>query len=141
MVLFGKEHVDRYRATDGAEGHEWLEDAPVLLLTTTGRKSGEERTTPLIYGRSGDDVLVVGSNGGMQEPAWFKNLSADPEVEVQIKGDRFRARARTATAEEKPAMWAEMLSHWQHYDAYQGNTDREIPVVVLERIRTNVQPG
>jgi deazaflavin-dependent oxidoreductase (nitroreductase family) len=134
-MLFGKEHVDRYRATDGEEGHDWVEGSQVLLLTTTGRKSGEERTTPLIYGRSGDDALVVASNGGSPEPpAWFRNLEADPEVVVQIWGDRFRARARTATPEEKPAMWGEMLSHWKHYDEYQRKTDREIPVVVLERI-------
>ncbi len=134
-MLFGKEHVERYRATDGEEGHDWLEGSQVLLLTTTGHKSGEERTTPLIYGHSGDDVLVVASQGGSDEPpAWFRNLQADPEVGVQIRGDRFRARARTATPDEKPAMWDEMLSHWKHYDAYQRNTDREIPVVVLERI-------
>ena len=135
MMLFGKEHVERYRATDGAEGHDWVEGAPVLLLTTTGHKSGEERTTPLIYGRSGNDVLLVASNGGSKEPpAWFKNLAADPEVGVQIRGERFRARARTATPEEKPAMWAEMLTHWQYYDRYQEMTEREIPVVVLERV-------
>jgi deazaflavin-dependent oxidoreductase (nitroreductase family) len=134
-MLYGKEHVERYRATDGEEGHDWLEGSPVLLLTTIGRKSGEERTTPLIYGRSGDDVLVVASQGGSDEPpAWFRNLEADPEVGVQIWGDRFRARARTATPDEKPALWDEMLSHWKHYDEYQRNTDREIPVVVLERI-------
>ena len=135
MALFGQEHVERYRATDGKEGHDWIEDAPVLLLTTTGRKSGEERTTPLIYGRSGDDVLLVASNGGSPtHPPWFLNLEADPEVGVQIKGDKYRARARTATPEEKPEMWREMVGHWQYYDRYQEMTDREIPVVVLERI-------
>ena len=133
-MLYGKEHVERYQATDGAEGHDWLEGSPVLLLTTTGHKSGKERTTPLIYGRSGDDVLLVASDGGAAEPpAWFKNLDADPEVGVQILGDKFKARARTATAEEKPAMWAEMISHWPHYDRYQEMTEREIPVIVLER--------
>jgi deazaflavin-dependent oxidoreductase (nitroreductase family) len=134
-MLYGKEHVERYRATDGEEGHDWLEGSQVLLLTTTGHKSGEERTTPLIYGRVGDDVLVVASRGGSDEPpAWFRNLEADPDVGVQIWGERFRARARTAAPEERPAMWDEMLSHWKHYDEYQRKTDREIPVVVLERI-------
>ena len=133
-MLYGKEHVERYQATDGAEGHVWLEDSHILLLTTTGHKSGETRTTPLIYGRSGDDVLLVASDGGAPEPpSWFKNLEADPEVGVQILGDKFKARARTATAEEKPAMWAEMVSHWPHYDRYQEMTEREIPVIVLER--------
>jgi len=134
-MLFGREHVERYQATDGEEGHDWLEGSQVMLLTTTGHKSGETRTTPLIYGRSGDDVLLVASNGGSDEPpAWFKNLDAEPEVGVQIWGEKYQARARTATPEEKPEMWAKMLTHWKHYDAYQEQTDREIPVVVLERV-------
>ncbi|MEA2404440.1 MAG: hypothetical protein QOE08_1087 [Thermoleophilaceae bacterium] len=133
-MLFGQEHVDRYRATDGEEGHDWKEGSSTLLLTTIGNKSGEQRTTPLIYGRSGDDYLVVASKGGADEPpAWFVNLEADPDVEVQVKGDRFKARARTATAEEKPEMWKTMTAEWPHYDQYQEKTDREIPVVVLER--------
>ena len=134
-ILFGQEHVERYQATDGEEGHDWVEGAPTLLLTTRGRKSGEERTTPLIYGRSGEDYLVVGSKGGSPEPpAWYLNLVEDPEVGVQVKGDRFTARARDATPEEKPAMWETMTSHWPYYDDYQRITSREIPVVVLERM-------
>jgi deazaflavin-dependent oxidoreductase (nitroreductase family) len=133
-MLFGEEHVRRYRETDGEEGHEWEQGTSILLLSTTGRKSGEQRTTPLIYGRSGDDYLVVASKGGADEPpAWYVNLEADPEVEVQVKGDRFRARARPATAEEKPEMWRTMTAHWPAYDEYQSKTHREIPVVVLER--------
>ena len=132
-MLFGQEHVERYRATEGEEGHEW-QGTVTLLLTTKGRKSGEERTTPLIYGRSGDDFLVVASKGGADEPpAWFTNLEADPDVGVQVKGDVFRARARVATPEEKPAMWATMVEEWPAYEDYQAKTDREIPVVVLER--------
>jgi deazaflavin-dependent oxidoreductase (nitroreductase family) len=134
MVLYGQEHVERYRETDGEEGHEWQKGTSILLLTTTGNKSGEERTTPLIYGRSGDDYLIVASKGGSDEPpAWFLNIEAKPEVEVQVKADRFKARARTATAEEKPEMWKTMVSEWPDYDDYQEKTDREIPVVVLER--------
>jgi deazaflavin-dependent oxidoreductase (nitroreductase family) len=133
--LFGAEHVRAYRETDGELGHDWKRGSPVLLLTTTGRSSGEPRTTPLIYGRSGDDYLIVASNGGSPEPpAWFRNLSAQPEVELQVLADRFRARARVATAEEKPAMWEEMVRHWPPYDDYQQRTDRVIPVVVLERV-------
>ena len=133
-MLFGQEHVDRYRATDGEEGHDWR-GAKVLLLTTTGRRSGEQRTTPLIYGRSDGDYMVVASKGGAPAPpAWYLNLSADPEVEVQVKGERFRARARTAGAEEKPPLWRTMTGEWPDYDAYQEKTEREIPVVVLERI-------
>jgi deazaflavin-dependent oxidoreductase (nitroreductase family) len=133
--LHGPEHVRAYRETDGELGHDWRRGSPVLLLTTTGRNSGEPRTTPLIYGRSGDDYLIVASDGGAPEPpGWYRNLSRDSEVEVQVLADRFRARARTATPEEKPAMWREMVGHWPPYDDYQQRTDREIPVVVLERI-------
>jgi deazaflavin-dependent oxidoreductase (nitroreductase family) len=101
-VLFGQEHVDRYRETDGAEGHEWR-GTQTLLLTTTGRRSGERRTTPLIYAPHGEDAYtIVASKGGSDTPpAWYLNLEQDPDVEVQVKGDRFKARARTATAEEK----------------------------------------
>jgi deazaflavin-dependent oxidoreductase (nitroreductase family) len=134
MRLFGQEHVDRYRATDGAEGYEW-EGTQTLLLTTTGRKSGEERTTPLIFEPHNDAYLIVASKGGADEPpAWYLNLSENPEVEVQVKADRFKARARTATAEERPEMWEKMVATWPAYTSYQEKTSREIPVVVLERI-------
>jgi deazaflavin-dependent oxidoreductase (nitroreductase family) len=133
-MLFGQEHVDRYRATDGEEGYEW-QGTQTLLLTTTGRRSGEKRTTPLIFAPSGEGAYtIVASKGGSPEPpAWYLNLSEDPEVEVQIKGDRFKAHARTAGAEEKPEMWTTMVSEWPAYDEYQEKTEREIPVVVLER--------
>jgi deazaflavin-dependent oxidoreductase (nitroreductase family) len=133
MTLFGQEHVERYRATDGEEGHDWQKGTSTLLLTTTGRKSGEERTTPLIYGKHGDNYLVVASKGGSPDhPAWFKNLENDPEVEIQVKADRMKARARTATPDERPELWETMTSEWPDYDDYQQKTDREIPVVVLE---------
>jgi len=132
-MLFGQEHVNRYVETDGEEGHDWR-NTSVLILTTKGRRSGEQRPTPLIYQPYGDDYLVVASKGGAdQPPAWYLNLDAEPEVAVQIKGDRFRARARTASPEEKPDMWRTMTATWPDYDAYQEKTDREIPVVVLER--------
>jgi len=132
-MLFGQEHVNRYVETNGEEGHDWR-DTSVLILTTKGRRSGEQRPTPLIYQPYGDDYLVVASKGGAdQPPAWYLNLDAEPEVAVQIKGDRFRARARTASPDEKPDMWRTMTATWPDYDAYQEKTDREIPVVVLER--------
>jgi deazaflavin-dependent oxidoreductase (nitroreductase family) len=131
--LYGAEHIRQYRATDGEYGHDWR-GTSTLLLTTTGHRSGAPRTTPLIYGRSGDDYLIVASDGGADAPpSWYVNLQERPEVEVQVLGDRFRARARTATPEERPAMWREMNSHWPDYDGYQQKTSREIPVVVLER--------
>jgi deazaflavin-dependent oxidoreductase (nitroreductase family) len=132
--LFGQQHVERYRESDGETGHDW-QGTQTLLLTTRGRQSGEERTTPLIYGRSDGSYLVVASKGGSdQPPAWYVNLEAEPQVGVQVKGDRFKARARTATAEEKPALWRLMTDQWPAYDEYQQKTEREIPVVVLEPI-------
>jgi deazaflavin-dependent oxidoreductase (nitroreductase family) len=132
--LFGKHHVERYLATDGEEGHIWVEGSTVALLTTTGHKSGEERITPLIYGKHGDDYLLVASNGGSKAPpAWYRNLEADPDAQLQVLGDRFKVRARDATPEEKPEMWKQMTEQWPYYDDYQRITDREIPAVVLER--------
>ena len=130
--LFGDAHVESYRETGGEYGHLWR-GAPTLLLTTKGAKSGKERTMALIYGRSGDDYLLVASNGGATDhPQWFKNLEKDPEVELQVRDEVFPARARVASEDEKPAMWREMTSHWPAYDRYQQKTDRPIPVVVLE---------
>jgi deazaflavin-dependent oxidoreductase (nitroreductase family) len=132
-MLYGKDHVERYEATDGEEGHDWR-GTQTLILTTTGRKSGEPRKAPLIYGEHGDDLLVVASKGGSPEPpAWYVNLQADPEVDVQVWGERFKARARDATPEEKPELWRIMTAAWPDYDEYQTKTDRQIPVVVLER--------
>jgi deazaflavin-dependent oxidoreductase (nitroreductase family) len=132
-MLFGEEHVRRYVATDGEEGHDW-EGTTTLLLTTTGRRSGEQRTTPLIYQQDGESYLVVASKGGAdQPPDWYRNLQAQPDVQVQVRGDRFAARARTATPEEKPRLWQTMVSTWPAYDDYQKKTDRDIPVVVLQR--------
>lgn len=133
-MLYGKEHVARYQETDGAEGHDW-QGTVTLLLTTTGRRTGRPRTTPLIYQPEGDAYLVVASKGGADEPPlWYLNLQENPEVQVQVKGDRFTARARTATPEEKPRFWKKMAATWPQYDEYQTKTDREIPVVVLERV-------
>jgi deazaflavin-dependent oxidoreductase (nitroreductase family) len=130
-MLFGKEHVDRYVETDGTVGHEW-QGAKTLILTTTGRQSGEPRPVPLIYGRHGDDLLVVASRGGSDAPpAWYLNLEADPAVHVQLLGDRFAARARTATPEEKAELWPIMTAEWPDYDDYQRKTDRDIPVVIV----------
>ena len=93
LSIFGEEHIKRYLETDGREGYLW-NDAPILLLTTRGRRTGQPRTSALIFGRDGDDLLVVASQGGMpKHPFWYLNLSDDPDVEVQVKGDRFAARA------------------------------------------------
>ncbi len=128
-----EDHLRRYLETDGADGHHWR-GVPTLLLTTTGRRSKTDQITPLIYGRAGDGYVVVASRGGApQHPAWYLNLAAEPEVRLQVGADKFAARARTASAAEKPALWGTMTAIWPAYDEYQQKTDREIPVVVLER--------
>ena len=134
MTLFGQEHVERYQATDGEEGHTWLEGSTVLLLTTQGRKTGNPTTTPLIYDLDGENPVIVASKGGAPEhPGWYLNILKNPHVNVQIKGEKFHAHPRTAEGAERERLWKQMNKMWPHYDEYQTKTDREIPVVVLER--------
>ena len=131
--LFGEEHVRRYRETAGEVGHLWKEGSTVLLLTTAGRRSGEPRTVPLIYARDGDRYVIVASKGGAPEhPGWYENLRKTPQVELQVKGEVFPARARTAQGDERETLWARANEVWPHYAEYQRKTEREIPVVVLE---------
>jgi len=131
-MLFGQEHIDRYEATDGKEGHDW-EGTKTLILTTTGRKSGEPRKAPLIYGEHDGDYLVVASKGGADEPpAWYVNLKADPSATIQVWGEKLAVTARDATDAEKAELWPIMTAEWPAYDEYQKKTDRPIPVVVLE---------
>jgi len=134
-VLFGQEHVERYQATDGEEGHDWQKGTTTLLLTTVGRKSGKEYTTPLIYTLDdhGNPVVVASQGGTPDHPDWYLNLVANPHVGVQIKGDKFHAHPRTAEGEERERLWKQMAAVWPDYDEYQKKTDRVIPVVVLER--------
>jgi proline iminopeptidase len=132
--LFGEEHVRRYRETGGEVGHVWREGSTILLLTTKGRKTGQPRTTPLIYAEDGDRYVIVASKGGAPEhPGWYENLAKDPDVELQVRDDVFAAHARTAEGEERERLWAKANEVWRHYDEYARKTDREIPVVVLER--------
>lgn len=133
-VLVGEEHVQRYRETNGEVGYLWLKGSKILLLTTRGRTTGEPRTTALIYEEDGDAYVIVASKGGAPEhPGWYRNLVKDPQVEVQIKGEVFPARARIATGDERARLWKLAAQQWPNYDKYQEKTDREIPVVVLER--------
>ena len=132
--LFGDEHVRRYRETGGEVGHEWREGSTILLLTTKGRNSGQPRTTPLIYAQDGDRYVIVASKGGAPDnPGWYENLAKTPEVELQVRDDVFADQARTAEGEERERLWRKANEVWSHYDEYQTKTDREIPVVVLER--------
>ncbi len=128
-----QDHLERYLKTNGEDGHIF-NDVPTLLLTTTGRNTGELNTTPLIYGRDGDRYLLVASRGGApRHPGWYKNLAKHPDVELQVLADRFPARARTATPKEKAALWPIMAKIWPDYDEYPTRATREIPLVMLER--------
>jgi deazaflavin-dependent oxidoreductase (nitroreductase family) len=137
-----KDHLARYIATDGADGYLW--DAslgggkgmvPTLLLTTVGRRSARPLTLPLIFGRSGPNYVVVASKGGAPtHPSWYLNLQDNPDVQVQVKADKFKARAYTAGPEERPPLWTKMVEIYAPYAQYQTKTERQIPVVVLKPI-------
>lgn len=128
------DHIREYTETNGEKGHLWR-GVTTLLLTTRGRKSGQLRRTALIYGRDGDNVMVVASRGGAKtHPLWYQNLVADPNVRVQVGSDKFTARARTASPDEKRRLWPIMTAIWPAYDEYQTKTERDIPVVILERV-------
>lgn len=135
-MLFGQEHVDRYRETGGQEGHEWRPGVYTLLLTTTGRRSGEPFTTPLIYGEDGDDYVIVASKGGApSHPDWFHNLDADPNVELQVGAEVMGATAQVVEGDRRTRLWEKMAEIWPPYDEYAEATDRDIPVVVLTPTR------
>ncbi len=126
------DHLRQYVETDGAEGHEWR-GTRTLLLTTVGRVSGNPVRTPLIYGEADGRYLLVASKGGAPEhPLWYRNLSAHPEVRIQVGPEVMQGTARTATAEEQRAYWPVMVREWPAYDEYQAQTDRAIPIVVIE---------
>jgi deazaflavin-dependent oxidoreductase (nitroreductase family) len=127
-----RDHLHRYVATDGSDGHEWR-GVPTLLLTTRGRRSGKLRRTPLIYGRDGDRYVVVASYGGSpQHPDWYLNLAADPDVTIQVGPDVMAARASTLEGADRERMWGVLTGIWPDYDNYQAKTDRVIPLVALE---------
>jgi deazaflavin-dependent oxidoreductase (nitroreductase family) len=132
--LFGAEHVRVYRETKGARGYLWRRGSKILLLTTTGRRSGAPRTTPLIHVVDGDRWVVIASKGGAPDhPAWYTNLEADPHATIEVQADTVPVVATTAEGEERARLWAAMVEAWPAYDDYQAKTDREIPVVVLTR--------
>ena len=123
-----------YRETDGERGYLW-NGVPTLLLTTKGRKSGEPRTIPIIYTPYEDKYVIIASKGGAPtHPKWYLNLLEEPTVEVQVKANIFKARARTAESSEREALWAEAVKAWPNYNVYQSRTSREIPVVVIEPV-------
>ena len=133
-------HVEQYLA-DGDAGHLWDSSIvggpgplPTLLLTTVGRKSGEERIMPLLYGQADGAYAIVASKGGApQHPAWYLNLLAQPVVKVQVARDRFTVTARIADGDERAQIWELMAQMYPPYRDYQAKTTRAIPVVMLER--------
>ncbi len=135
------EHMDRYKETGGEEGHIWKgvdgkQSLPCLILTTTGRRSGKQFETALIYGKDGDNLVIVASIGGApKSPLWYENLAAQPQVELQVMADKFAATARTASGEERARLWKMMAEIFPTYDTYheKAKAHHEIPVVVLER--------
>lgn len=131
----GKLHSSIYRAS---EGRVWgkMFGGNVLLLNTTGRRSGQRRTTPLLYLRDGEDFVVIASNGGApKHPAWYFNLMANPDATVEISGDETRVRAEEASPEEKARLWPKVVEMYSGYEGYRRKTDREIPLVFLHPIR------
>jgi deazaflavin-dependent oxidoreductase (nitroreductase family) len=131
LLLLGEDHIRAYRESGGEVGYIW-NGVPTLLLTATGRRTGQKRTSALIFGRDGDDYLVVASMGGApSHPLWYLNLQANPEAAIQVKADTLPVIARTASADEKARLWKIVTDVWPNYDVYQSRTDRDIPVVVL----------
>jgi deazaflavin-dependent oxidoreductase (nitroreductase family) len=137
------EHANRYLASGGTDGHIYKITvprfgeitAPALLLTTTGRKSGDKYIFPLFYGTEGGSYFVIASKGGAPEhPGWYRNILANPDVEVQVGTKKLNARARTTAGEERLRLWKKALEFWPPYADYQLKTEREIPVVVLDPV-------
>ncbi|RRO17524.1 nitroreductase family deazaflavin-dependent oxidoreductase [Saccharopolyspora rhizosphaerae] len=128
-----------YRLTGGLVGSTWRigsafpRGVPMCLLTTTGKRSGQPRTAPLLHMRDGDRVVLVASQGGLpRHPDWYHNVRTNPEVTVQVKREVRRMKARTATPEERAELWPRLVAMYADFDDYQSWTDREIPVVICE---------
>ncbi len=124
-------HIHEYLESGGEKGHDWRPGVPTLLLTTTGRKSGVRRRTALIYVVHGAEYLVIASNGGSHVPAWFLNLQADPEVQIQVGATVATATARVVDPAERAELWPAVTAVWPAYDEYQAKADRQIPIVAI----------
>ena len=132
-------NVKLYRATGGRLGGKWRVGSafpwgiPVCLLTTTGRKSGQPRISPLLFLEDGDRVVLVASQGGLpKNPMWYLNIRTNPDVTIQIKSRIRKMRARVATDEERAELWPRLVAMYADFDNYQSWTDRQIPVVICE---------
>ena len=134
MADFNEQIVEEFRANDGVVGGPF-DGATLLLLHTTGAKSGKERVSPLVYRTDGDHLVVFGSKGGAPtHPDWYRNLVANPKASVEVGTDRFDVVAHTAEGDERTRIWEQQKHDVPQFAEYEKNTDREIPVVVLERV-------
>lgn len=130
---FNEQLIEEFRANGGKVGGPF-EGAPMVLLTTTGAKSGRERTTPLVYTTDGDRLVIIASAGGADHhPAWYHNLTARPDVTLEVGPEQFPARARIVEEPERSRLYAQMAAVMPGFNAYQEKTSRTIPVVILER--------
>jgi|SRR5271166_4993411 len=135
MHEFNRELIDEFRANGGKVGGQFA-NMPVLLLTMTGAKSGKSRTTPLVYSKDGDRIVLIASMGGApNNPDWYHNLLAHPVVEVEIGTERFPVRAAVAKGEERERLFNAQARQMPIFDEYRKKTTRQIPVFVLERVR------
>ncbi len=134
LRLTGKLNVPLYRLSGGRIGGH-VGDGPVLLITTTGRKSGQPRTAPVLYLEDGERLVVIGSNAGhTNEPAWSLNLKANPDAEVEVGRKRRKVRARVAEGEERADLWRKNVEQFDGFDTYKDRTDRDIAVFVLDPV-------
>ena len=134
MNDFNRGVIDEFRANGGKVGGPF-EGAPMILVTHRGAKSGTEYTTPLVYSRSGDAFVIIASKAGApDDPQWFRNLQANPDVTVEVGSERFAARARVAEGDERDSLYAAQASLMPNFDEYAAKTTRRIPVVVLDRV-------
>ena len=139
--IFGGMHGSVYQLTGGKVGGK-LGKVPVLLLTATGRKSGQPRTQPLSYTQAGDGYAVIASKGGApQHPLWYLNLQANPLADVTVGRETRKVRARDTEGEERERLWRALADLYPGYDKYAKKTNRLIPVVVLEPVADSARPG
>lgn len=142
LKLVSRIHVVLFRASGGRVGGRFSKIAPVLLLTTTGRKSGKQRTTPLLYVQDDERYVIVASVGGApNDPAWYLNLGSNPAATIQIGHERITVGAKTAAPDERARLWTLATEMYPGYDDYQAKTSREIPVVVLTPSRPSARTG
>lgn len=135
LKLFTATHIGLFRSTNGKLGSK-LAGMPVLLLTTTGNKSGQPRTVPLTYieDEDGNPVITASAGGAPKHPAWFQNLSANPKVTVELPGRKLQRRAEVAPPEVRSRLWEKLTSKYKGYEGYAKKTKgiREIPMVILK---------